>query len=212
MSKPNGFQTWLSQRDPQQQKEITSGIQSAGSIRQAYRWVSKKGFAGGYDSLKNWVNSKQLTSVDSLATTCSQVERILEQAGDSDNPIALAMGLCTRLNVLCASLTSILERHQWIEAGETQLNTRDALKLVQTLPALSRAANGGLIELFKLQGDLTREELMLALFAEIQIDANSVLKEDPQFIPLLKMILNVTKARLELSPGRLLGVEGVVQM
>jgi hypothetical protein len=204
MTRPNAFQTWLNQKTSEQKTELKNLVLTSQTCKIAYQLVRKKGFKGSYDSLLNFRNSNKSGSSELIAASVVAFEQKLESTQQSaNNPLEAALLLSTELNALCLKLVALLSAYNWTEGGEP-MSVRDALKLAAVVPSLSRASTGSLVELCNLRQDVAHEDFAESLFDELLVEARLALAENPEHLPLIEMIVETTKVRLEITPERCL--------
>jgi hypothetical protein len=204
MTRPNAFQAWLNQKTSDQKTELRDLVLSAQTSKVAFQAVKRRGFRGSYDSILNFRNANKQGSTEALAATVAVFEQKLESTQQSaSNPLEGALLLSVEMQNLCSKLVGLLASHSWTEGGDP-LSVRDALKLAAVIPSLARASTGSLVELFNLRKELEYENVAESLFEELLIEARLILAETPEYLPLVQMIVDTTKTRLEMSPERFL--------
>ena len=65
--------------------------------------------------------------------------------GTGSDPISEVQALHRRVNTYCNRVLNLLEKHDWLEVGETRLSQRQAEKLFIGLPSLVKTSTSGLI-------------------------------------------------------------------
>jgi hypothetical protein len=121
------------------------------------------------------------------------------------DPIQGAIDLSVRLNSLCDSLVTLLQNHSWVEEGELKLSNRDAVKLLGIVPSLCRASSGVLIDLHRVNDAVDRKAVVTATIEELKEDWRRSLELDnPELVPLLDTVSQITLARLEADQVSLL--------
>lgn len=203
MPRLSAVQQFLDRLSPDQRSEAIRLVRTAPTSKQAYKELKQLGYKASYDAVINWRGfnpGSRTQSTEAKSGTADSTSSSLEV-----DPIKRVMHLSEKLNALCESLTGLLERHQWIELGETRLANREALKILSALPALSRAAAGSVVELTQIKGKVDERVFALAIVEELRQDWQRVLQHDnPELIPLFTKIADVTMTRLEIDRGSLL--------
>lgn len=204
MTRPNAFQSWLNQKEPDKKTELKNLTLVAQTSKVAYQAMKKRGFRGSYDSILNFRNANKQDSSEAIAASVAVFEqKLTETTQSASNPLEGALLLSVEMNSLCSKLVGLLAAYEWTDGGEP-LNIRDALKLAAVIPSLARASTGSLIELFNLRNELDRESFADALYTEVLIEAEITYKEDLQYIPIVANVLKSAKIRLEMGKERCL--------
>ncbi len=204
MTRPNAFQTWLNQKTSDQKNELKNLVLTAQTSKVAFQAVNRRGFRGSYDSVLNWKNSNKQGSTEAIAASVVAFEQKLETTQQSArDPLQGALLLSVEMQGLCSKLVGLLASHNWADGGEP-MSVRDALKLAAVVPSLARASTGSLVELFSLRKELDYEDFADSLFEELLIEARLILAENPEHLPVIEMIVETTKTRLEMTPERCL--------
>ena len=205
MTRQNAFQTWLNQKTLEQKTELKNLVLTSQTSKVAYQAVKKRGFRGSYDSVLNFRNANKQGSTEAIAASVAVFEQKLETTQQlARDPLEGALLLSVEMQGLCSKLVGLLASYNWADGGEP-LSIRDAMKLAAIIPSLARASTGSLVELFSLRKELDYEDFANSLFEEFMIESRLILSEEsPELLPLVQMIVDTTKTRLDLSRGRCL--------
>ena len=205
MGRQSIVDAWLSKFPKERQKEIEQKIRSAPTIRVAYQELKNLKFRGSYDAVQTWRAKDAKGRSEGLSDQASKVTAMATRMPLGADPIADAVNLAQELNFLCLNLTAILQRHEWLEPGEVRLSNREAAKILSALPSLARASSSTILEMHRVRGELDQRIFALSVLAELSEDWRRTLEhENPELIPILDSVANVTKGRLELDRPSLL--------
>lgn len=200
MGRQSILEAWLGKFPKERQIEIEQKIRSAPTIRFAYEELKRLKFKGSYDSVQNWRVRDARNRAEGLSDQASKVASMAARVPLGSDPIASVMDLAQELNCLCASLTSLLRKHEWVEPDATRLSNREAAKILAALPSLARASSGAIVEMAKLQTEFDKKSFALALIQELGEDWRRTLEhENPELLSVFEGVAAVTKARLELD-------------
>lgn len=205
MGRQSIVDAWLGKFPKERQKEIEQKIRSAPTIRIAHEELKKLKFRGSYDAVQTWRAKDAKGRSEGLSDQASKVTAMAARVPLGADPIADVVNLAQELNSLCLNLTAILQRHEWLEPGEIRLSNREAAKILSALPTLARASSGTVLEMHRVRGEFDRKIFALSVLSELSEDWRRTLEhENPEMVPLLDSIANITKARLELDQPSLL--------
>ncbi len=200
MGRQSIVDAWLGKFPKERQREIEQKIRSAPTIKIAYQELKQLKFRGSYDAVQTWRAKDSRDRSEGLSDRASKIAAMTARVSLESDPIASVMSLAQELNCLCASLTSLLQKHEWVEPDATRLSNREASKILASLPSLARASSGAIVEMARLQTEFDKKSFALALIQELGEDWRRTLEhENPELLPLFESIAAVTKSRLELD-------------
>jgi hypothetical protein len=206
MGRQSIVDAWLGKFPKERQKELEQKIRSAPTIRVAYQELKNLKFRGSYDSVQTWRAKDAKSRSEGLSDQASKVTAMAARMPLESDPIASVMSLAQELNSLCMNLTVLLQRHEWLEAGEIRLSNREAVKILGALPSLARASAGSIVEMSRVKSELDQRSFALGIIEELSQDWQQSLGPDnPELIGLFESVARITKNRLELDRPSVLG-------
>lgn len=207
MPRPSRLEAFLKSFPESHRGDIEGEILKCRDSKSAHTFLKGRyKYKGSYDSVKNWRQARlERREIDRLSHQSSKIANAAARMPVESDPIASAMNLAQELNSLCASLTALLQRHEWFEDGEVRLNNREAAKILTALPSLARAANSSIFEAHTIKGEIDQRAFALAILAEFGEDWRRTLEhENSELIPMFQEISAITKSRLDLDRPTLL--------
>jgi hypothetical protein len=205
MPRPSSLQQFINKFPVERRHELERQVKSAPSAKAAYEELRRLGYKKHYNSVVNWRASRRNGTIENIQSTADTVATFTSREPGDDDPIERTMNLANQLNTLCSSLVELLQRHEWLEPGESRLSNRDAAKILAALPSLNRAAAGTIIEMGRIRTKLDEKSLCLAAIEELRQDWERTLSGDnPELIPIFEDVSRVTRSRLAMDTETLL--------
>jgi uncharacterized protein YjiS (DUF1127 family) len=207
MPRPSRLEAFLKSFPESHRGDIEGEILKYRDSKSAHTFLKcRYKYKGSYDSVKNWRQARlDRREIERMSDQSSKIADAAAKMPLESDPIGSIMLLAQQLNSLCVSLTALLQRHQWLEFGETCLDNREALKILGALPSLARASAGSILEMHRVRAEIDQKALMLGTIHALSEDwQQALLADNPELIGLFESVARITKARLEIDRATVL--------